>query len=97
MAKQVKQTTAKQIAAQFGNDGSRFEDARGETLDVACDAEEGYRTEAAGSGTYRWDFADGSCITVAGPAWDLGYSSCFCWQGGGHSEDCLAARKAVQS
>jgi hypothetical protein len=27
----------------------------------------------------RYTFDDGSIITVAGSAWDLGYPDCFCW------------------
>ncbi len=29
----------------------------------------------------RFTFADDSCLTVAGDAWDYGYPDCWCWAG----------------
>ena len=39
----------------------------------------------------RHTFGDGSCITVAGECWDIGFDGCFCWQGDGHDDECDAA------
>jgi hypothetical protein len=32
---------------------------------------------------------DGTRLTVAGCAWDIGYPACWCWQGAGHTDDCM--------
>jgi len=43
-----------------------------------------------GHATHRYTFADGSAITFAGGAWDLGYAGCYCWEGVGHTDACTA-------
>lgn len=66
-------TIADQIAAQFGNDGLNWHDAENRHLDEVCEAltsrewRDGYRT----GDTYRYEFADGSAIVVAGDCWDV--------------------------
>ena len=80
------QTTAQVVADIFENDGSKFKRG-GISLDETCSSRGGSRSYAEGD-LYAWDFRDGSRITVCGGAWDLGYADCYCWQGGGHVEDC---------
>lgn len=59
-------------------------------LGTLCDAlAEGTRDD--GFDVVAYDFADGSVITIAAGAWDLGYPGCFCWQGAGHKDDCPVA------
>ena len=76
-------TTAERIAEQFGNDGRNFRDAAGNELDEVCDEiatrewRDGYRT----GDTYRYVFADGSVLVVAGDAWDLEGAEPFSWAG----------------
>ena len=87
-------TDAERMARRFNDDGHNFT-ANGVTLDDACRSA-GARREwrnGPGTDTYRWRFADGSVITIAGAAWDLGFSDCYCWQGGGHSDECENRRK----
>lgn len=90
-------TTAEKIAARYDNDGQRWRDTDGIDLDDACRAvgaqttwRGGYRIRYISNprrhgDTYRYDFPDGSSITVAGAAWDIGYPDCFCWRDDGHS------------
>ena len=87
-------TTAQQIAARYRNDGQVWRDDSGVELDHACRAAGAaveYR-DGHGTDTYRYDFADGSCITVAGPAWDFGYPICYCCHEEGHTQDCVGAQ-----
>ena len=81
-------TTAEKITARYDNDGQQWLDIYDIDLDDVCKAagaevewRDGYRT----GDTYRYDFPDGSCITVSGAAWDIGYPDCFCWRDDGHS------------
>lgn len=91
-------TIAQQIANALDNDGQRFrtrqtDDAEPVTFDeliaqhgsASIDWRDGWRT----GDTYRLTFSDGSTITVAGSAWDLGFPDCFCWQGC-PNDDCHA-------
>jgi hypothetical protein len=78
------QTAAEQIADRFHNDGLSFNNAAGENLDVVCEGisgpaeyRDGYRT----GDTYRYKFADGSAIVVAGDAWDVEGPESFSWAG----------------
>jgi hypothetical protein len=84
-------TIAETIAALLHDDGLRFTADDGRTLDdLVSDYphdvawRDGWRT----GDVRRIDFRDGSCLTVAGNAWDLGYPACWCWQGAGHTDDC---------
>lgn len=76
-------TQAEQIAEQFDNDGLNWHDSEGRHLDEVCEAtakcewREGYRT----GDTYRYVFADGSAIVVAGDAWDIEGAEAFSWAG----------------
>lgn len=84
-------TTAQQISEQFHNDGQCWENDDTH-IDAACATAGGTRDWEYGYGTdsYRWTFRDGSCLTMHGDAWDYGYPECFCWQGAGHKDDCVA-------
>ena len=81
---------AQQIAAALDNDGQQFrtrptDDREPVTFDelvekhgsASIDWRDGWRT----GDTYRLTFSDESVITVAGSAWDLGFTGCFCWEG----------------
>lgn len=35
-------------------------------------------------------FKDGSCITIMGDAWDIGFPECHCWRDAGHFDECSA-------
>jgi hypothetical protein len=85
-------TTADAIAAALGNDGLCWATPSGVTLDQLIDQHNGALTWRDGwhtGDTVRADFRDGSSITMAGDAWDIGYPECFCWAGVGHGDDCL--------
>lgn len=82
----MKTSTARRISELLDNDGQCWETTDGRSLDALCREERvtvAYRGGDPGSDTYRYDFADGSVITVAGGGWDLGYPDCYCWQGAG--------------
>ena len=91
-------TTAQQIADALDNDGQQWrtrptDDSEPVTFNELIEQRggssiswrDGWRTGDVRSHT----FADGSVITVAGDAWDLGFPDCFCWAGSvqqeGHS------------
>lgn len=85
-------TTAEMVAAKMGDDGSEFTSPDGATLDGVARAHGARVEREPGQGT-RYLFADGSSIVDAGGGWDLGYGAeCWCWQGAGHSEACLAEK-----
>lgn len=87
---------AEKIAAMFGNDGQQWATADGESLDDACEAAGGVITyrDGWGTDTYKYTFADGSVITVAGAAWDFGYEDCWCWAGLGHDDEPCTAKNS---
>jgi hypothetical protein len=95
MTETTEKTTAEKIADRFDNDGQRWE-RDGVDIDDVCrehavpHARPEYR-DGWGTDTYRWVFADGSVLTMAGAAWDFGYPDCWCWRGAGHTDDCPAA------
>lgn len=80
-------TTAERISEMFGNDGQCFETSDGRSLDDVCDDHASPHDKHVHFDAVRWEFDDGSAISSCG-AWDLGYHGCYCWQGGGHSEEC---------
>lgn len=85
-------THAHQIGARLHNDGQVFADNDGYTLDdMAGDLGGRKEQHPRKPDVYRWVFGDGSVITVAGDAWDDGYSDCWCWAGVGHSDECQPA------
>ena len=86
-------TTAQRISDALGNDGQCWTTAGGITFDTLvhshrhlCEWRDGWHT----GDVYRLTFLDGSIITVAGDAWDLGFSDCFCWEGA-QNEDCKSS------
>jgi hypothetical protein len=85
-------TTAQTIADLFDNDGQKFLLPDDVELDDICDDNHSRREyrDGWGTDTYRHVFPDGSVLTVAGGAWDLGYRDCYCWQEAGHSDNCEA-------
>ena len=75
-------TTADKIAAALGNDGTMWHTTDGLSLDELAGALSGeLEQHPTKPDTCRWIFPDGSVITVAGEAWDLGFATCWCWQG----------------
>jgi hypothetical protein len=81
-------TTAEMVARKLDDDGQVFATRDGETLGQMADRA-GARTERHGDAT-RYVFPDGSSIIALPGGWDLGLSlNCWCWQGAGHSEQCL--------
>ena len=88
----VTPTAAELIAAALGHDGQRWETPDGLTLDELIDLLGGrieHHPEFPAVELYRAVFADSSALTVGIGGWDIGYASCWCWQGNGH-ENCTA-------
>jgi len=79
-------TIAKGIADKFKNDGTVFKTNDGQSLEAVCGQEA--EQIVSGPDCRRWTFPDGSVITLAGDAWDIGYPHCWCWQGAGHVGSC---------
>ena len=87
-------TTAQIISAKLDNDGQKFDTVDGISIDTLCADVHGagypsFR-DGHGTDTYRYNFADGSAIVVAGGCWDLSVDDypCYCMAGAGHSEAC---------
>lgn len=75
-------TIADRIAAALGDDGTRWRTAGGHTLDQLAEQANGFvDRHPRKPDVCRWTFPDGSVITAAGDAWDLGFPTCWCWQG----------------
>jgi hypothetical protein len=84
-------TIAETIAALLHDDGQRFTADDGRTLSELAREHSNaiaWRDGRQTGDAYRIDFSDGSCITVAGDAWDYGFPNCWCWHGAGHNDDC---------
>ncbi len=81
-------TTAEKIADLLDNDGQNFETDDGRILGDLLIGEGAVLKWSNKYAATRYTLPDGSSITIAGPAWDLGYPDCFCWQGVGHTDDC---------
>jgi len=81
-------TTAERISRRFKDDGLRFRDPDGAQLEDVCREAGGRRDREDESDSTRYTFADGSVLTLTGEVWDLGFPGCFCWQGGGHTDEC---------
>jgi len=82
-------TTADEISERLDEDGMQFEDGTGIELDelaAELGGGHGLRINTADSSEYRYEFDDGSVITVNGAAWDHGYIGCQCWRGTGHDD-----------
>lgn len=86
-------TSAQVISAFFNDDGQRWCTENGVRMHECIEHHGGVLTWRDGwrtGDTVRADFPDGSCITMAGDAWDIGFPGCFCWAGCGHDESCEA-------
>lgn len=92
---EMKMNQAQQIADRFGTDGQVWETADGQNLDDACEAAHGVKSWKHGYGTdtYKYEFADGSVIMIAGAAWDFGYQDCWCWGSLGHDPETCELEK----
>jgi hypothetical protein len=87
-------TTAQRISDRFSNNGANWRDLEGYSLDEVCRRE---HPEVSKTPDYtRYVFADRSSIVAGQAAWDVGLSPhCYCWEGGGHSEEC--SRRAMSA
>ena len=83
-------TIAQHISAALGDDGQQWrtrptDGTDSHTLDDLVAQHGGasvaWRDGVRTGDTVQMSFADGSVITVAGAAWDLGFPGCFCWAG----------------
>jgi hypothetical protein len=77
-------TIAQQIALALDNDGQQWrtrptDDSEGLTFDDLIEQHGAYIQPWRDK--CRFTFDDGSIITVAGGAWDLGFADCYCWAG----------------
>jgi hypothetical protein len=75
---------AQQIADAFDNDGQQWrtitsDDSEPRTFDDLVEQHGAYIQPWRDK--CRFTFNDGSIITVAGGAWDLGFADCYCWAG----------------
>ena len=86
-------TIAQQIAAALDNDGQQWRTRPTDESDPMTFTD---LVERHGAYIQTWrdnsrfTFSDGSVITVAGSAWDLGFPDCYCWAGAGHDDTCNA-------
>ena len=88
MNNSINTTVAQAISARLGDDGQDwrgFEDAA-ESQPHRIEYRDGHGTD-----TYRYVYADGSVIMVAGDCWDVGHTDCYCMAGAGHTERCATA------
>lgn len=75
---------AQQIAQALDNDGQQWrtrptDDSEPRTFDDLIEQHGAYIQPWRDK--CRFTFDDGSIITVAGDAWDLGFADCYCWAG----------------
>ena len=73
-----------QIAQALDNDGQQWrtrptDDSEPRTFDDLIEQHGAYIQPWRDK--CRFTFDDGSIITVAGDAWDLGFADCYCWAG----------------
>jgi hypothetical protein len=88
-------TIAKEISALFFHDGRCFKTASGRSFDdVIRGTGAGFVMQGAAT---RWNFSDGSTITVFEDEWGLGYPDCFCWAESGHGDGCRHENKHPRS
>lgn len=91
-------TQAAWISEQFNNDGQQFEDEQGNHIETIC-KETCVVRATRDDQTYRYEFADGSAIVIAGDGWDIGFRGhelpCWCWPSAHpeHADDCWAAER----
>ena len=75
-------TIAETIAAAMGDDGTAWHTADGRRFDdLLAPWSYTFERHPHRPDVYRYVFPDGSVITTAGDAWDLGFPTCWCWQG----------------
>ena len=83
-------TIAQQIAAALDNDGQQWRTRPtdytepvtfNELIERLGGASVSWRDGWQTGDVYSYEFSDGSVITVAGDAWDIGFSDCYCWAG----------------
>jgi len=77
-------SVAQQIAQALDNDGQQWrtrptDDSEPRTFDDLIEQHGAYIQPWRDK--CRFTFDDGSIITVAGDAWDLGFADCYCWAG----------------
>jgi hypothetical protein len=80
-------TIAQQIATALDNDGLQWRTRPNDgsepvTFDELVDRHGGSSVawrDGWGGDVCSHTFSDGSVITVAGDAWDIGFTDCFCW------------------
>lgn len=78
-------TIAERISAALGDDGTNFRTNDGVTLDTLAEHYDGaLEMHPRRPDACRWTFPDGSVITAAGCAWDIGFPDCWCWAGAQH-------------
>lgn len=90
-------TIAEAIANALGNDGMAWRTAENVSFDALIAQHGGAHrdhNERPGTEMVRYRFCDGSIITGAGAAWDIGFSDCWCWAGAGHQDNCESIRSA---
>ena len=82
-------TTAQRVAAEMGQDGSRFTGYNGVDLDEICDRLGGGLIEVHAN-QRRYQFADGSGVIISEDSWDLAVDPrCWCRMDDGHDpENC---------
>lgn len=73
-------TIAAQVSALLHNDGQCWRTDDGRDFDQLVEAF-GATHDGDGFDKHRYTFSDHSVITVSGDAWDLGFSTCWCWAG----------------
>ena len=79
-------TIAQKISARFDDDGQCFDATDGQNpihIDAACrvHARPIYEDRDREDASVRYEFADGSVITIDGGwAWDFGRIGCWCWR-----------------
>ena len=98
-------STAQQIADALDNDGQQWttrptDDSEPKTFTDLIAQHGGsaieWRDGWMVGDVHRLTFADGSVITIAGSAWDIGFTGCFCWEGC-PDDDCSADHTCVEA
>lgn len=90
-------TLAALISARYHDDGQRWHDADGVYMEDALRVAGARHERSDEHDSDRWTLPDGSIITIAGGGWDYGYAECWCWQDGGHTDECRDAASGTGS
>ncbi len=94
------QTIAERFSAELDNDGQRWETRKGVSFTQLLDkygADASYANRGIADAAISYTFDDDSIITACGPAWGFGFADCYCWTGGGHTDECLESSGAEVS